>query len=231
MALLGWLLAGAAWIAWRTAARENYVRRAQAMTGASGSTDSSASTKPAVLATVKEFAATYGWVADPGKQALEMLRAGENCDWYSIKHSDEQHEAFDCLEIYWRTNVECPDRNEFHYGRGPFELKAGFRVRWRVAGTHHSCVEAVGLDLMSTILDAREQADRLMLRAKTVKAMGNKHPALDAWKARGDKREYGFHGLDVEKWSVRLDYPGGLSWADAPELDQAAADALAKAPV
>jgi len=74
---------------------------------------------------VKDFAATYGWVADPEKQALEMLQRGENCDWYSIKHSDEQHEAFDCLEIYWRTNVECPEQNEFHYGRGPFELKAG----------------------------------------------------------------------------------------------------------
>ena len=225
VALIGWLVAGYCWIVWRTAARENYVRRAQAMAA-----DSAAPTKLSALATVEEFVATYGWCPDPGKQALEMLRAGENCDWYSIEHSNEQHEAFDCLEIYWRTNVEQPERNEFGYGRGPFELKAGFRVRWRVAGTHRSYVEAVGLDLMSTILDAREQADRLIVRAQTVKAMGNKHPMLDAWKARGDKREYGFHGLDVEKWNVRLDYPGGFAWADAPELDQAVADALAKAP-
>ena len=168
---------------------------------------------------------------DPGKQALTMLQRGENCDWYSIKHSDEQHEAFDCLEIYWRTNVEQPEKNEFHYGRGPFELKAGFRVRWHVAATNHSYVEATGLDLMSTILEARERSDHLIARAKIVDAMGYKHPALEAWKAKGDKRDYSFHGLNSEKWSVRLDYPGGLAWADAPELEQAVVDALAKAPV
>jgi hypothetical protein len=181
-----------------------------------------------------KFAALEGLsftpVRDPGKQALEILRSGENCDWYSIKHTDEQHEAFDSLEIYWRTNVEQPERNEFGYGRGPFELKAGFRVRWRVAGTHHSYVEAVGMDLMSTILEAREKADQLIARAQTVKEMGRKHPALEAWKAQGEKRDYSFYGLDIEKWNVRLDYPGGLSWAEHADLDQAVTEALTKAP-
>lgn len=169
--------------------------------------------------------------SDPGKQALEMLRRGENCDWYSITHNlNETHEGFDCLEIYWRTNVEHPEQNEFYYGRGPFELKAGFRVRWHVSATHHSYVEACGLDLLTTILEARERADQLIARAQVTDGMGCKHPALEAWKARGPDRKYDFNGLDLEKWSVRLEYPGGLSWAEHEDLDQAIVDALAKGP-
>lgn len=186
--------------------------------------------EPALPPTSSTPSATYGWCADPGKQALAILQRGENCDWYSIQHNNEQHEAFDCLEIYWRTNVEQPERNEFHYGRGPFELKAGFRVRWHVAASHHSYVEAVGLDLMSTILEAREQADRLIVRAKSADSMGHEHPDLEAWKAKGSKRKYSFNGLDLEKWYVRLDYPGGLSWAEHEDLEQAVSEALAKAP-
>lgn len=169
-------------------------------------------------------------VSDPGKQALQMLQRGDDCDWYSIKHSNEMHEAFDCLEIYWRTEVEHHDQNVLGHGRGPFESKAGFRVRWHVASTHTSYCEAYGLDLMTTILEARELADRLRLRATTAKRMDQKHPALDAWKANGPARKYSFHGLDVENWHVRLDYPGGLSWAEHAELEQAVAEALAKAP-
>jgi hypothetical protein len=171
------------------------------------------------------------YVSDPGAQALSILQRGENCSWYSIDRTTEQHEGFDCLEIYWRTEVERPEENEFGYGRGPFELKAGFRVRWHVAVTGHSYVEAVGLDLLTTILEARALADRLIVRARTAKAMGHEHPELEAWKARGAERKYSFHGLDVDKWSVRLDYPGGLSWAEDPDLDKAVANALAKAPV
>lgn len=169
-------------------------------------------------------------VVDPGAQALAILRRGENCNWYSIEHTNEQHEAFDCLEIYWRTKVEHPERNELHYGRGPFELKAGFRVRWHVAATHHSYVEACGIDLLTTILEARELADRLTARSKILEELGYEHPALEVWKAKGPERKYSFHGLDIEKWNVRLEYPGGLAWAEHAELRLAVADALAKAP-
>lgn len=165
---------------------------------------------------------------DPGAQALAILRRGENCDWYSIKHSDEMHEAFDCLEIYWRTNVEHPERNEFRYGRGPFELKAGFRVRWHVAATHHSHVEACGLDLMTTILEARALADRLAERAHL--AWSRSNPALEAWKARAPGRKYSFHGLDIDEWRVTLEFPGGYVWGASADLDQAVADALSKGP-
>ena len=169
-------------------------------------------------------------VPDPGKQALAMLQRGDDCNWYSIKHDhNEMHEAFDCLEIYWRTEVEHLDQNKYGY-RGPFESKAGFRVRWHVAATNKSHVEAYGLDLMTTILEARELADRAVERKTRVVAMDQKHPVLEAWKERGEKREYSFHGLDLEKWSVRLDYPGGLAWADHADLEQAVVDALLKAP-
>lgn len=169
-------------------------------------------------------------VPDPGKQALEMLRRGENCDWYSVKHSDEQHEAFDCLEIYWRTNVEHPERNELRWGRGPFEPKAGFRVRWRVAATRHSCVEACGMDLLTTILDAREQVDRIVERNRLVDSVGGKHPTLEVWRSKSPEREYDFDGLDLESWRVSLRYPGGNAWSRHADLDQAVTDALSKAP-
>lgn len=160
---------------------------------------------------------------------MALLQSGENCDWYSIQHTGEMHEAFDCLEIYWRTNVEHSERNP-GYGRGPFEPKAGFRVRWHVAATHHSYVEACGIDLLTTILEAREKADRLVARVALAAALGHKHSALDAWKERGPDRKYSFNGLDIENWVVRLDYPGGLSWAEHADLDRAVVDALAKAP-
>ena len=168
---------------------------------------------------------------DPGKQALAMLQRGDDCDWYSIDHTNEPHEAFDSLEIYWRTMVEHPDQNALRYGRGPFELKAGFRVRWRVAGTHHSYVEAVGLDLLTTILEAREEADRLIDRVRIAAEMGQKHPALEAWREGGEKRKYSFHGLSPEKWFVSIEYPGGMHWAEHQELDQAVADVLGRAGV
>ena len=168
---------------------------------------------------------------DPGKQALEMLQRGDDCEWYSITHNDnEMHEAFDCLEIYWRTEVERSDRNELGYGRGPFESKAGFRVRWRVAATHRSYVEAYGIDLMSTILEARELADRSIRRNSLVTAMERKHSKLEDWKSREDGRKYEFHGLDLEKWRVRLEYPGGNAWAEHEDLEQAVAAALSKGP-
>ncbi len=172
-------------------------------------------------------ASERGQFPDPGKQALLMLQRGDDCDWYSIKHSNEMHEAFDCLEIYWRTKVQkksadgCSRR---------FEDRAGFRVRWHVASSNTSYSEAYGLDLMTTILEARELADRQRERAAIAEAMGYNHPALEAWAAGGEKRQYSFHGLDLEKWHVRLNYPGGLSWAEHPDLDQAVADALAKSP-
>jgi len=170
-------------------------------------------------------------VGDPGKQALEMLRRGENCDWYSIKHDPgEMHEAFDSLEIYWRTNVEQPEKNGYHIERGPFELKAGFRVRWRVAATNRSYVEAVGLDLLTTIREARELADRLVERQQLARSMEYRVPMLEAWKARGSKRRYSFHGLDIDKWYVRLEFPGGIVWAEEPSIYEAATAALAKAP-
>ena len=176
-------------------------------------------------------AAIAPFVQDPGKQAIEMLRRGENCDWYSVKHNpNEMHEAFDCLEIYWRTEVECPERNEFGYGRGPFESKAGFRVRWHVSATHHSYVEAVGLDLLATIFEARDEADKLVARGQKAAAMGYAHPALEDWKTKEPKRKYNFDGNDLEKWRVRLEYDGGLAWAEHADLDQAVADALRKAP-
>lgn len=168
-------------------------------------------------------------VPDPGKQALEILQRGENCDWYSLQHTDELHEAFDCLEIYWRTYVEYPERNEHRYGRGPFELKAGFRVRWHVAATRHSYVEAVGLDLMSTILEARERADALCARTEEEKAMGSEHPILEEWKRAGPGRSYTWHGLDVDQWYVRVDFPGGTCWTKHPKLDHAVLNVLAKA--
>jgi hypothetical protein len=177
---------------------------------------------------VRAFAASAR-VPDPGKQALEILQRGENCDWYSIQHTDEQHEAFDCLEIYWRTNVEHPERNELRYGRGPFELKAGFRVRWHVAATRHSYVEAVGLDLMTTILEARERADALCARMAEEKAMGSEHPILEEWKRAGPGRSYTWHGLDVDQWYVRVDFPGGTCWTKHPKLDHAVLNVLAKA--
>lgn len=169
-------------------------------------------------------------VPDPGKQALAILQRGENCNWYSIEHTNEMHEAFDCLEIYWRTEVEQPEKNEFQYGRGPFELKAGFRVRWHVAGACTSYVEAVGLDLMSTILEARELADRHVARAQVGEDMDWKHPRLEAWKSGGIKRKYSFHGLDLEEWRVSLEYPGGYAYGNHENLDQAVEDALGKAP-
>ncbi len=167
---------------------------------------------------------------DPGKQALEMLRRGDDCDWYSIRHDErEMHEAFDHLEIYWRTEVERRDLNEHGWGRGPFESKAGFRVRWRVAAAR-SCAEAYGLDLMSTILEARRLADQHIQRNQIAAATDHKHAALEAWKSLGEGRGYDFDGLNLEYWRVSLEFPGGRVWATHANLDQAVTDALAKAP-
>jgi hypothetical protein len=86
------------------------------------------------------------------------------------------------------------------------------------------------MDLMDTILQARTLADQHVARNELVAAMGDKHPLLEAWKARGPDRTYSFHGLSLDKWSVRLDYPGGLSWADHADLDQAVHEALKQTP-
>lgn len=163
---------------------------------------------------------------DPGKQALMILQRGDDCDWYSIVRNDEEmHEGFDCLEIYWRTQVSKPSSG---YGR-QFEERAGFRVRWHVAASDKGYIEAYGLDLMSTILEARALVDQHVERGEIVRAMGYKHPTLEEWKKSGVGREYDFGGLDLKEWRVNLRYPNGRAWAKHEDLNQAVYDALARA--